>query len=66
VLRPGGRLVVGIDTVDDPTAARSFESKSGLHAWTPREFGALLAQAGFEDVTMAPLRGRAYARAVRP
>jgi ubiquinone/menaquinone biosynthesis C-methylase UbiE len=66
VLRPGGRMVVGIDTFDNPTAARRFERKSGLHAWTPREFGALLAQAGFEDVTMAPLGGRTYARAVRP
>jgi hypothetical protein len=59
-------MVVGIDSFDDPTAARRFDRKSGLQAWTPREFGALLAQAGFEDVTMAPLWGGAFARAVRP
>ena len=30
-------MVVGIDTFDDPTAARRLDRKSGLQAWTPRE-----------------------------
>jgi SAM-dependent methyltransferase len=65
VLRPGGRVVIGIDRFDDPARARHSTHKRGLPAWTEAELITLMSQAGFEDVAISRGAGRTYALASR-
>ncbi len=65
VLRPGGRLVLGIDFYPDETSARRAQQRYGLSAWTEPEAHAMLADAGFADASVSHKGSTAQAMATK-
>ena len=65
VLRPGGRVALGIDHCPDAGTARRSEERWGLPAWTDAEFCALLYEVGFRDIAATHRKSMTFVKAVK-
>lgn len=65
VLRPGGRVALGIDFCPDETTARRAEQKWGLPYWTEAEARQMLVDAGFSAVAVLRAKKLTFIKAAR-